>query len=267
MVATSRPTAAVHAIAKQGFVNGSFYDKARPSFPVEALAHLIPSSLDRTSSHVLEIGSGTGKFTALLASVFDGDRLTTVEPVAGMRAAFAANFPAIPCVDGTAEHLPLADASHDAIYLAQTFHWCDNVEALTEMARVLRPRGVLGLVWNMEDDRTPWVAALRAIYQRFDGVAPQYRSGKWEAIFRDQTIFDYPLQHVQIERHVPVDGIDQIWHRVLSKSYVQSLSTDAIEDLKAEVYAILDTATFDRDADGKILYPYVTDAYVTTKSA
>ncbi|KAG9406711.1 hypothetical protein AC1031_021918 [Aphanomyces cochlioides] len=108
--------------------------------------------LTRTSP-VVEIGSGTGKFTELLASRFDN--LTTVEPSEGMRSAFAEKFPSIPCLEGTAEHLPLPDNSQDAIYLAQAFHWCSSIDALQEFSRVLVPRGLLGLVWNLEDAQTP----------------------------------------------------------------------------------------------------------------
>ncbi|CAK4242419.1 unnamed protein product [Aphanomyces euteiches] len=251
----------VHAVAKSGFVNGNFYDKARPNFPIECL-YAIPSSLTRTSP-VVEIGSGTGKFTELLASRFDN--LTTVEPSEGMRSAFAEKFPSIPCLEGTAEHLPLPDNSQDAIYLAQAFHWCSNIDALQEFSRVLVPRGHLGLVWNLEEAQTPWVKELRSIYERFDGHGPQYRTMEWEKVFRDLSIFEYPLKHIRIQRTIPVDSVDQIWDRVYSKSYVQTLPEKEMEGLKAELHSILVSAAFTRDGERRILYPYVTDVYLTRK--
>ncbi|CAK4079760.1 unnamed protein product [Aphanomyces euteiches] len=252
----------VHKIAKTGFVNGGLYDKARPDFPLECLDHVVPPTLSQTS-RVLEIGSGTGKFTALLASRFD--HITAVEPSEGMRAVFTGKFPSIPCLEGAAEGIPLPDASQDATYIAQAFHWCSNMDALTEMARVLVPNGLVALVWNMEDDRTPWVRSLRSLYEKFDGTIPQYRTGAWERVFHDQSLFEYPLKHFRVERTIAVDSIDQIWDRVHSKSYVQTIDESAVLKLKAEVYSILDSATFDRDADGRILYPYVTDIYLTHK--
>ncbi|RHY05073.1 hypothetical protein DYB25_010353 [Aphanomyces astaci] len=253
----------VHAVARAGFVNGSLYEKARPDFPREALVHLIPPSLSR-SSRVLDVGSGTGKFTSLLASHFDS--LVAVEPSESMRTEFKARHPSITCVDGTAEHLPFPDASQDAIYLAQTFHWCANAAALHDMSRVLTSNGFLGLIWNLEDDRTSWVRDLRAIYEQFDVVAPQYRTGQWELAFRsNEHAFEYPLQHIRLERLVPVDTTDHVWLRVLSKSYIHSQPQDVIDSVKAEVDAILDTATFERDGSGRILYPYVTDMYWTHK--
>src|SRR5262249_58735779 len=64
--------------------------------------------------------------------------------------------------EGKAEELPLPDASADAVVCAQAFHWFDREAALREFARVLRPRGRVGLVWNTRDDREPWAAELSA---------------------------------------------------------------------------------------------------------
>src|SRR4051794_12362299 len=61
---------------------------------------------------------------------------------------------------GTAESIPLPDVSVDAVVVGQAFHWFDPARALPEMARVLRPGGTVGLLWNLDDDRVPWVARL-----------------------------------------------------------------------------------------------------------
>ncbi|KDO27079.1 hypothetical protein SPRG_07789 [Saprolegnia parasitica CBS 223.65] len=257
-------TKAVHAVAKHGFVNASLYDKARPGFPREALAALWPPSLDPATATVLEIGSGTGKFTSLLRNDAKIANLVAVEPLQGMRATFEALFPDVRCVDGTATALPVADDSQDALFIAQAFHWFDNRDALVEFRRVLKPNGSLGLIWNMEDATTPWVAKLRAIYEAYDGVAPQYRTGKWANVFAASPDLFGPLSHTCLRRVVPVASKDQIWERVLSKSYISTATPDVQARVKADVMAILDAADFEIDADGCILYPYVTDIYVTT---
>ena len=70
-----------------------------------------------------------------------------------MRAALRVALPDVEALAGTAEAIPLPDASADAVLVAQAFHWFDAGAACTEIARVLRPGGVLGLVWNLRDGR------------------------------------------------------------------------------------------------------------------
>ena len=56
--------------------------------------------------------------------------------------------------------------------------------SLKELHRVLRPGGSLCLIWNMEDEGEPLVAALRAVYERYDEGIPQYRLGVWKQVRR-----------------------------------------------------------------------------------
>ena len=66
---------------------------------------------------------------------------------------------------GTAEEVPLPDAAVDVVAVGQAFHWFDHERALPEIARVLRPGGVLALVWNARDESEPWVARLTQIIE------------------------------------------------------------------------------------------------------
>jgi len=74
--------------------------------------------------------------------------------------------PGIDTMVGAAESIPLAHASVDAVIVGQAFHWFDHARALPEIARVLRPNGVLGLLWNDADTVVPWV---RRIFQVMQG--------------------------------------------------------------------------------------------------
>lgn len=119
------------------------YERGRPGYP-EQVAELagLPSS-----ATVLDLAAGTGKLTRLLVTKFA--RVVAVEPDARMRRALGASCPECEVVDGSAEQIPLAVDSVDGVFVAQAFHWFDTEAALTEIARVLRPRGALVVMWNV----------------------------------------------------------------------------------------------------------------------
>jgi len=125
------------------------YEATRPSYPDELL-DLLPVASDAT---VLDLGAGTGKLTRVLARRYA--RVIAVEPLDGMRGILERVVPDVEVLAGTAEQIPLADASVDAVFAAQAFHWFDHDRAVPEIARVLRPGGVLALVWNGPDESRP----------------------------------------------------------------------------------------------------------------
>jgi SAM-dependent methyltransferase len=124
---------------------------------------------------------GTGKFTPKLIAT--GASIIAVEPVRAMRSRLAQDLPAITVLDGTADAIPLPDASADAVICAQAFHWFATREALAEIARVLKPAGMLGLVWNVRDLSVPWVADIDAIITPYEGDMPRFLSGAWRNVF------------------------------------------------------------------------------------
>jgi len=125
------------------------YERARPEYPSAVLDRL-PLGPD---AEVLDLGAGTGKLTRLLTQRYR--HVTAVEPLDGMRAILERVVPAATSVAGSAEAIPLPDASVDAVFAGQAFHWFANDEAIAEIARVLRPGGVLALIWNSPDDDRP----------------------------------------------------------------------------------------------------------------
>jgi len=139
------------------------YAAARPSYPDAAIDY----ALTGNRGVVLDLGAGTGKLTARLAG--RADELIAVEPDDQMRAELARAVPQARVLEGSAEQLPLADGSVDAILVGQAFHWFARPAADQEMARVLRPGGVAGLIWNFPDRTVGWVSEL---YQATRDQAP-----------------------------------------------------------------------------------------------
>ncbi len=138
------------------------YERGRPSYPRAAIEFCIGDRPLR----VLDLGAGTGKLTAELLEL--GHEVVAVEPLDEMRARIPAGAEALA---GSAEAIPLDDASVDAVVVGQAFHWFDHQRALPEIVRVLRPEGALGLLWNLLDDDVPWVAAVTDAFDAEDRVS------------------------------------------------------------------------------------------------
>src|SRR5512138_2309603 len=110
---------------------------------------------------VLDLGAGTGKLTGTLVAL--GADVVAVEPDPAMLAELRRALPAVRARPGTAEAIPLPDASVDAVLAGNALHWFDLAVARPEMARVLAPGGILAGLWNVLDDRVEWVAALATV--------------------------------------------------------------------------------------------------------
>jgi SAM-dependent methyltransferase len=119
------------------------YDRGRPGYPTEVVR--IPGL--PSSATVVDVGAGTGKLTRLLVTTFA--RVVAVEPDDRMRGRLAVLCPEAETLAGSGEQMPLASASADAVFAAQSFHWFANERGLAEIARVLRPGGALVLMWNL----------------------------------------------------------------------------------------------------------------------
>ncbi len=257
----SPETAAVHDVAARGFATaGRAYETGRPEYPPEAIACLIDRLCIGPSSVVLDVGAGTGKLARLLLPT--GARITGVEPVADMRDAFARALPGTAILEGTAEALPVADGSVDAIVVGTAFHWFDGVAALREARRVLRSGGGLGLAWNARDETVPWVAELVAMVATFmRGDPPRYTSGAWRAAFGTAPAPDWftPLE----EATFPFANVvprEVALARVASTSFVGALGEAERAEVLARARAMLDTHPDTRDRDG-ITLPHRADVF------
>jgi SAM-dependent methyltransferase len=134
------------------------YAEHRPDYAQDAVRWALEPA---PGLRVLDLGAGTGKLTATLVAL--GADVTAVEPDPAMLAELHQLLPAVRAMAGSAEAIPLPDASVDAIVAGQALHWFDMAVAGPEMARVLVPGGILAGLWNVNDDRVGWVAEVGRI--------------------------------------------------------------------------------------------------------
>jgi SAM-dependent methyltransferase len=199
----------------------SDYARARPAYP-EALTDALVASAGLTAgSAVADVGSGTGLSSTPFLRL--GCTVYGVEPNAAMRAAAErrlAGEPRFVSVDGTAESTGLPAASVDLVVAAQAFHWFDRPRARAEFARVLRPGGVVALVWNWRRDRgTPFLEGYEALLRRW-GTDYAEVLRRWEAGSPDAlgAFFGGPYETRRVE-HAQVHDLDGLRARLLSSSY------------------------------------------------
>ncbi|MGH3091896.1 MAG: class I SAM-dependent methyltransferase [Gaiellaceae bacterium] len=253
----AEPPPPVHESAARGFARApEDYEQGRPTYPREALALLARVLRLEPGRTVLDLAAGTGKLTRALAPT--GARLVAVEPVPAMRAKLAESLPEARVLAGTAERIPLADGSVDAVAVAQAFHWFDGDAALAEIHPVLRPGGRLGLVWNARDEAVPWVAGLTGIMEPHCRGTPGYRAGEWRPAFERTALFTR-LEQAQfhLEHELTPDGVVA---RVASVSFVAALPDAARDGVLGRVRELL---AEDPETRGRatVVLPYRTDVY------
>jgi SAM-dependent methyltransferase len=221
------------------------YERGRPSYPAAAVDWMLQRA--GTVADVVDVGAGTGKFTASL--IAHGLAVTAVEPDPVMRARLAANHPAVVALAGTAEALPLDDASADLVTFAQSWHWVDVPAASAEVARVLRPGGALALVWNIRDPEVQWVERLGEVMG--SSKAEQYNSHE-PIVAAPLVIEDY----AEFRWQNPMTR-EELVAMVTSRSYVITMAASDRAELLVRLAELLDTHP---DLAGRIEYrmPYRT---------
>lgn len=226
------------------------YESGRPDYPPAAVAWLLEPVSGNGPPKVVDVGAGTGKLARVAVAL--GADVTAVDPDETMLETLRSAVPGVPTHVGTAENLPLDDASQDAVILGQAWHWVDPIAGSRGVARVLRPGGVLGLIWNIRDERTPWVRRLTEIM----------RASRAEQVLADGG-------PAVVEPFGPLEQQQWSWVRPMtrtrlldmarSRSYVitapgeqKTLIEDGLATLFDEIGAV---------GDATVELPYVTRAY------
>jgi SAM-dependent methyltransferase len=255
-------TTKVHRAAVTGFGRAArAYERSRPDYPGEAIDRLVQELEIGRRCSVLDLGAGTGKLTRMLVQT--GATITALEPVEPMWRALADEVPRARILAATAEAIPVADTSFDAVVCGQAFHWFDGDRALAEVHRVLRPHGRFALLWNLRDESEGWVRRMTEIIDRYQGDTPNERTGQWRRAFSATDLFG-TLHQLRFTHRQVLDRAGLV-ERVASISYVAALP----EDQRAAVLKeIEDLAATHPDLAGRDRFelPYVTDLYWCVRS-
>jgi SAM-dependent methyltransferase len=251
----------IHHLAAKGFTAAAAaYVEGRPGYPPEIeawLSHDLGLSRSKTA---LDLAAGTGKFSPRLLAT--GAAVIAVEPVRAMLDQLMRQYPEVDARTGSAQHIPLAEASVDAVVCAQAFHWFATPEALHEIRRVLKPGGALGLVWNVRDDSVPWVAELMRIMKPFEGDAPRFHTQKWRDAFPADGFTSLREKRFSNSHTGPPEKV--IVDRILSVSFMAALPPEQRDDVISQLRKVV--ASYPEIA-GKtqVIFPYETVACVCTK--
>jgi SAM-dependent methyltransferase len=253
----------IHSAAAHGFACGAeVYARGRPDYPPQARVWLQNELELAPGKVVLDLGAGTGKFTRVLLAT--GASVIAIDPVPQMLEQLTHTAPEAEALLGDAEHIPLPEAAVDAVVCAQSFHWFATRSALAQIRRVLRPGGVLGLIWNVRDASVDWVARLTALLMPYEGDAPRYDRGEWRSVFRVPGFGPlleqrFAYGHVGSPQQVILD-------RVSSISFVAALGPEPRTRLMERVRRLIEE-TPSLAGRQEVTFPYVTSAYRSERLA
>jgi SAM-dependent methyltransferase len=222
------------------------YERTRPPYAAEALAFITERLPLR---RVLDLGAGTGKLTRQLVAL--GADVVAVEPGDAMRAVLERVVPEARALAGSAERIPLPDASIDVVTVGQAFHWFRADEALVEMHRVLRPGGGYALLWNRWDDDDPLLHELNDLIER---LRPE-GTNEGPEVLAASPLFGTPEE--RSFRHTERLDADTIAGRVASVSAVAAASPEAQARVEARVRALV--------REPEVDFPMITNVIVADR--
>jgi SAM-dependent methyltransferase len=226
------------------------YERVRPGYPESAIDFIAEELGIGPDSDVLDLAAGTGKLTRALLPL--GCRLTAVEPLEGMRTVLARELPEVTALAGSAEEIPLPDASIDVVLAGQAFHWFDRERAPREIARVLRPGGGLVAIWNTRDESVGWMNGVREVIEHARGDTPRHRDDQWRRGVEASGLFG-PLELREFE-HVQEATREEAIGAFASRSYISALPEEERAARIREIAAVVPD-------DERIAIPYTTEVY------
>jgi SAM-dependent methyltransferase len=231
------------------------YARGRPDYPEDAVAGVLRRLGVGADGTVLDLAAGTGKLTRTLAALVA--RVIAVEPSEGMLRVLREGLPGVDARAGDAAAIPVDDASVDAVFVAQAFHWFGTPAVCVEIARVLRPGGGFALVWNHEDwddAGFDWLPAFRRLTQPHRDACGEFPAEQWQQAIADSGLFA-PLEHAETG-HVQRATGEHVVDLVASWSWIANLPDARRTELLDAIRELI-------GSDTRLALPYRTELHWT----
>lgn len=235
-----------------------FYLSSRPNYAEKLIDTLYTSYGFSEESVIADIGSGTGIFAEQMLQRHS--YVYCVEPNRDMRTLCQQKLqPYTSCaiINGHAIETGLLPNSVDFVTAAQAFHWFDPAQFRKECQRIIRFNGKALLVWNMRDNQSPVMEAVRRVHRRYcldfseSGQRMTYDDSRILHFFGnryEKLEFDHPLKYNR----------NQFVNRNLSSSYSLKQGDISFEVYKSELESVFEKYAY----SGMISIPNVTVAYI-----
>lgn len=232
------------------------YARYRPGYPPEVVTCLRVECGLTPAWDVADVGSGTGILTRLFLE--NGNRVYAVEPNEAMRREAErdlAGFDKFVSVAGQAEATTLPERSVELVAVGQAFHWFDAAASRIEFARILRPDGVVALVWNARAyEGDPLMAAYEGVLAAYGlgyhAVNHRSHAGDLEALFANGYTF-------RAFSHARLLDFAALWGGFLSASYAPLPDDPHYEPMRAALRGVFEA----HQRDGLVTFRYDTHLY------
>ena len=248
----------LHPAAENGFSSAAeLYQQVRPNYPQGIVQWLQHDLGIQNESVAIDLGAGTGKFLNYLKQATQN--IFAIEPIPAMLEQLKIVHPEVTTLQASSHQINLKSQSVDAILCAQSFHWFAELDTLTEMHRLLKPQGNLGLVWNQRDTNIEWVKALADYIAPFESDTPRFHSDQWQNVFKAQNLFKFESLQT-FKQHQTGTVEDVVSKRLLSTSFIAAMTAEEQAKMKAAFEDIVQKHT-GLSVQDQISFPYITYAY------
>ncbi len=232
------------------------YIKYRPDYPL-AVVEYLREKFNLNSNHIIaDIGSGTGILSKLFLD--NGNKVLGVEPNRSMRGAaenILKDYPSFISVDGSAENTGLESSTINFVTAGQAFHWFNLQKAKNEFLRILKPNGIVILIWNSR--KTNSGGFLNAYEDLLISCADDYSKVNHKNIDDEilkEFFSDYGVRRFNNYQKFNFDGLKG---RLLSSSYAPLPGNSKYEFMMKELQNIFEKY----NSDNQVTIGYDTEVY------